>query len=213
MTPSELAAELRVDPKSLRAWLRRGWPRFEPGARWDLTPEQVDAARQRWRSGVDASDPGPAAPEVARRQTSVGRVDSDESYVLNLLDELLGAPGHRQATFPWLLGDPSGSGTCRALPVDGYWAPLGLVVEYRERQHDEPVAFFDKPDRLTVSGVHRGEQRRLYDDRRDREIPAHGLRLLVIRPSDLSSDGRGRLRRQADDDRAALQGLLSSTPL
>ena len=57
----------------------------------------------------------------------------------------------------------------------------GIVVEYRERQHDEPVAHFDKPDRLTVSGVHRGEQRRRYDARRDDLIPAHGLRLVVIR--------------------------------
>jgi hypothetical protein len=33
--------------------------------------------------------------------------------------------------------------------------------------------------------VERGEQRALYDARRDAEIPAHGLRLLVIRPADL----------------------------
>ena len=40
---------------------------------------------------------------------------------------------------------------------------------------------------MTVSGVHRGEQRRRYDERRDREIPANGLRLLVIKPDDLDA--------------------------
>lgn len=69
-------------------------------------------------------------------------------------------------------------------------------MEYRERQHDEPVAFFDKPERTTVSGVHRGEQRALYDARREAEIPRHGLRLAVVRPADLDADARGRLRRR-----------------
>jgi len=36
-----------------------------------------------------------------------------------------------------------------------------VFVEYRELQHDHFVTHFDKPDRLTVSGVHRGVQRAL----------------------------------------------------
>jgi hypothetical protein len=56
---------------------------------------------------------------------------------------------------------------------------------------------FDKPDVLTVSGVHRGIQRRIYDKRRAVEIPAHGLRLIVVKPSDLVADRRGRLLRCA----------------
>lgn len=35
------------------------------------------------------------------------RADSDEHYVLDLCDELLGVPGIRQARFDWLRGDPS----------------------------------------------------------------------------------------------------------
>jgi hypothetical protein len=83
------------------------------------------------------------------------------------------------------------------------------VVEYRELQHDQPVPHFDKPDRLTVSGVHRGEQRALYDARRDTEIPAHGLRLVVIRPADLDADSRGRLRRNQEADLVALRKILA----
>jgi hypothetical protein len=122
----------------------------------------------------------------------VGRADSDEGYVLDLCDELLNERGLRQHRFEWLLGDPGRTGRQVRLPVDGFWAGHHLVVEYREIQHDHPVAHFDKPDRLTISGVHRGLQRALYDARRDTEIPAHGLRLVVIRPADLAADHRGR---------------------
>lgn len=125
----------------------------------------------------------------------MGRDDSDEAYVLDLCDEVLGEPGSRQHRFDWLRGDAGLSGRRVRLPVDSYWARQNLVVEYREVQHDRPVAHFDKPDRLTISGVHRGQQRALYDARRESEIPAHGLRLVVIKPADLTCDKRGRLKR------------------
>jgi len=59
----------------------------------------------------------------------VARSDSDEHYVLDLCDEILGTPSVRQATFDWLRGDPSPNrppGT--KLPVDGLWRELSLVV-------------------------------------------------------------------------------------
>jgi hypothetical protein len=81
-----------------------------------------------------------------------------------------------------------------------------LVVDYHERQHDEPVAFLD--GRGTVSGVTRGVQRRIYDERREREIPKHGLRLVIVRPGDLSTNSRGRLLRRRDADVVSLARLL-----
>ena len=137
------------------------------------------------------------------------RTDSDEAYVLSLCDDVLGEPGLRQHRFDWLLGDPGKSGRRLRLPVDGYWPGAAIVVEYREIQHDRPVKHFDKPDVLTVSGVHRGLQRALYDARRDTLIPAHGLRLVVIRPSNLSSRSNGRLRRLRENDIERVQRLLN----
>ncbi len=136
------------------------------------------------------------------------RADSDEAYVLDLCDAILGEPASRQHRFDWLVGDPGRNGRGRTLPVDAYYVARRLVIEYRERQHDKPVAHFDKPDVLTVSGVHRGIQRRIYDERRAVEIPAHGLRLIVVKPSDLAADGRGRLLRHREPDEAALRSLL-----
>lgn len=139
----------------------------------------------------------------------MGRDGSDEAYVIDLCDRVLGEEALRQHRFDWLLGDPGASGRRVRLPVDAYWPGRLLVVEYRELQHDVPVPHFDKPDRLTVSGVHRGEQRALYDARRDTAIPAHGLRLVVIRPADLAADRRGRLRRDQEADLPVIRRLLS----
>ena len=140
----------------------------------------------------------------------MGRGNSDEAYVLDLCDEVIGMAASRQHRFDWLLGDPGRSGQRPRVPVDGFWISHQLVVEYRELQYDGPNAFFDKPDRLTVSGVHRGQQRAIYDARRDELIPAHGLRLMVIKPSYLDATFRGRLRRNADHDIAAITQILRS---
>ncbi len=142
----------------------------------------------------------------------MGRGNSDEAYVLDLCDEVIGMAASRQHRFDWLLGDPGRSGQRRRLPVDGYWISHQLVVEYRELQHDGPNAFFDKPDRLTVSGVHRGQQRAIHDARRDELIPAHGLRLVVIKPADLDASPRGRLRRSTDGDIKAVARILRRVP-
>jgi len=209
VTPEALAAELGISGKTLRSWLRARFPRptLEKGSDWSLTDEQVETARA-WRASAGrATSTLSGRPAPARRGRA--RSESDAGYVLDLCDELLEERGSREHTFPWLLGDPGKTSARRQLPVDAYYVGHGLVIEYRERQHDEPVAFFDKPERMTVSGVHRGEQRRRYDERRDREIPAHGLRLLVIKPSDLDEDRRGRLHRTRDTDRRALKAILA----
>jgi hypothetical protein len=200
-SPADLARELGIGAHELRTWLRANYPRLERGKRWELSTDQVDAARMHW-----------ATPKSTRKSITSGpgrsRADSDEAYVVDLLDELLGVRAERQHRFAWLLGDPGRRSRQVALPVDAFWADLQLVFEYRERQHSVSTPFFDKPTVMTVSGVDRGEQRRRYDARRDELIPAHGLRLLVVNADQLSCDARGRLRRAYDADRKVLAKLL-----
>lgn len=117
----------------------------------------------------------------------------DETYVIDLCDEVLGRKALRQHRFPFLLGD---SGT--SLPVDAYYEDLNLVVEYCERQHTEAVPFFDR--RLTVSGVGRGEQRRIYDERRREILPKYGIHLISISYSDFEYDSRKRIVREHQRD-------------
>lgn len=133
----------------------------------------------------------------------------DERYVLNLCDQVLGCNSTRQARFDYLRGDsrhPARLGV--QLPVDAYWPNLKLVVEYRERQHVMSVAHFDKPNVVTVSGVHRGEQRRRYDQRRRDVLPRKGIRLIEILYSEFAHDSRGRLRRRMQDDIEVVRGEL-----
>lgn len=126
------------------------------------------------------------------------RSESDEHYILDLCDEILGVVGRRQERFDWLRGDPSPTRPRGStLPVDGYWPELRLVVEFQEEQHSQPSPFFDR--RQTVSGVGRGEQRRLYDERKRTVIPAHGLRLVVIEKSEFIVRSRRIVRDRARD--------------
>lgn len=138
------------------------------------------------------------------------RSDSDEAWVLDLCDAILGEQSRRQHSFDWLRGDRSlKTGRRRRLPVDAYYPKSRIVVEYCERQHFEPVAHFDKPGQLAATGMPRREQRSRYDALRERVIPEHGLQLLVVTPKDLDSKPNGRLRRHATEDLSALVAMLS----
>lgn len=127
---------------------------------------------------------------------SGGRKDSDEHYIIDLCDEILGLKGSRQHCFPFLLGDPSKKGTRRALPVDVYYESMNLVVEFNEQQHTKAIKHFDKPDKMTVSGVSRGEQRKIYDLRKRTILPQHGIHVIDIYYTDFNCDRNGKLKRQ-----------------
>ena len=129
---------------------------------------------------VDVKTAYTVSSNIVKPAARKGREHSDESYVIDLCDEVLGIKASRQHKFDFLTGDAG-----HKLPVDAYYETLELVVEFHERQHTESVAFFDR--RLTVSDVSRGEQRRIYDQRREEVLPKHGKRLVVISYSDFGT--------------------------
>jgi hypothetical protein len=134
----------------------------------------------------------PASVPLKSAKTSK-RSASDEAYVLDLCDEVLKQQGLRQHRFDFLRGD-----TGVKLPVDAYYPVLNLVIEYMERQHSEPVKFFDK--RETVSGMSRGEQRKKYDALRQTEIPKQGINLELFSYADFEHNGAKRLLRNREQD-------------
>ncbi len=81
-----------------------------------------------------------------------------------------------------------------------------LAAEGQERQHTEAVPFFDR--RQTVSGVGRGKQRRLYDQRKAELIPASGLRLVVIHKAE-STVRADRIARAPERDLAVVRARLA----
>ena len=137
-------------------------------------------------------------------------MNKDEHYILDLCDEILGKKSSRQHRFDFLLGDQNKKGTSIKLPVDGYFHELKLVIEYRERQHTESVAFFDKLNKITVSGVHRGLQRKIYDERRRTELPKNGLQLIEFSYLDFNHNKQKRIIRDINADLKTIRSKLSN---
>ena len=184
--------------KRLRDKIRKiGFYASDYGFRDGYTVEQFLSV-----ANIIGGQPLPAKQETPKveitpvKKTAIStntRTNSDESYVIDLCDEVLKQKALRQHRFDFLKGD---SGT--RLPVDAYYPPLNLVVEFKERQHTEEVKFFDR--RKTVSGVGRGEQRRLYDQRRRDVLPQHGIKLIELDYSDFEHTRGKKLVRNREKD-------------
>ena len=84
------------------------------------------------------------------------------------------------------------------LPVDAYYDSINLVVEYYERQHTESVKHFNKKN--TISGVTRDEQRKIYDERRRKVLPEHGIDLVILSYTDFAHNTKKRLVRDKTAD-------------
>jgi len=148
--------------------------------------------------------------KAVSKATSASRTKSDESYIIDLCDTVLGLKAIRQKKFDFLLGDLHKDGKTRTkLPVDAYYKSLNLVVEYMEKQHTEEIKFFDKPDKITVSGVSRGEQRKIYDRRRRELIPKNGIDLICINYSQFAHKSNKRLLRNKEQDIKKIKVILA----
>lgn len=181
--------------KSIRGKIRRiglYWSEVASGKSYTVQNLQrlVDKA------AIKVSDATKPGSQITKTK---GRSGSDEYYIIGLCNEALGMKAEQQYKFPFLLGDSG-----RALPVDAYYHELNLVIEYYERQHTEDVKFFNR--RMTVSGVSRGEQRKIYDERRKTELPKHGIKFVVISYTDFGTSKT--LKREHDADLAVVKRLL-----
>lgn len=197
-----------IDPKRFRAALRAASLEWHPhNGRWEVvrgSDQHQDMER------VMAQLAGGSVRLLSTSNTLKGVTEAairDEHYVLDLCDAVLGLKAVRQHCFPFLTGDPDPRGYRKPLPVDGFYPALSLVVEYHERQHRERVGFFD--DKPTISGVPRGEQRRLYDERRADLLPRHGYSLVVLNVDEFAHDRAKRLLR-TPQDQTVISGRLAS---
>ncbi len=128
------------------------------------------------------------------------RKDSDEYYIISLCNEILSQKAVQQYKFDFLKGDSG-----KPLPVDAYYEKLNLVIEYCESQHTISTPFFDK--KITISGVSRGEQRKIYDERRKNILPQHGINVISIHYSDFGTTKK--LIRNRDKDIEIIKRILN----
>ena len=136
------------------------------------------------------------------------RNDSDEKYVLDLFEELIGEKYYWQMKFETLLGDPGKRGRRRKLPVDGYFSNANLIVEYREKQHFQSVEIMDK--RMTISGVPRGEQRKIYDFRKEKWASDNNVKFIIIKYNELAYQKNGKLKRDKNFDKVIINKILEN---
>ncbi len=153
-------------------------------------------------------------PSVKKEAAKQSRLLSDETYILDLCDTVLEEKSERQKRFDFLLGDLHKDGVSRTkLPVDAFYPRLKLVIEFNEAQHTEPLSIFDKPNILTVSGVNRQEQRRLYSERKATLLPEHGIKFVEIPYELFTLDGGNKIIRNSADDMARLREKLGASTL
>ncbi len=163
-------------------------------------------ARQAGANMPRVIPPSVSVPKKITQSPKTGskRKDSDEHYIIDLCDELLGIKSSRQHRFSFLLSD---AGT--KLPVDAYYETLNLVIEFNEQQHTKAIKHFDKPNKLTVSGVHRGEQRKIYDQRKRTVLPQHGIKVIDIPYTAFQCDSRGKILRNRTSDLEVVKRYLA----
>ena len=131
-------------------------------------------------------------------------MDKDETYIIDLCDDILQVTAERNHPFPFLLGDANAKGVRAPMRVDAWYPTLNLVIEYLEVQHFKPVKFMD--ERITLSGT-RGQQRQIYDNRRRLVLKAYDINLIEIDYSMFDVDAHNRLLR-TEADRAIIAKRL-----
>jgi len=165
-----------------------------------------------WYLVREGSEYAPTVNSSAISKKQLGkneRENSDEYYVLSFCDELLNEKASRQHTFPFLLGDFHKDKISRTkLPLDAYYKNLNLVIEYREKQQAEEVLHIDKPEVKTVSGVSRGEQRKIYDQRRRDALLRKDIRLIEINYYAFEYDSQMNIIRDKEKDIEILKEIL-----
>lgn len=135
------------------------------------------------------------------------RSNSDEKYVLDLLRECLNENYEWQKRFDTLRGDSGKNGRRMKLPVDAYFPISNIIVEYKEKQHFQTVNIMDK--RMTISGVNRGEQRKIYDTRKEKWAKDNNIKFLVVPYHSLKHDRNGRLLRHKNEDIVVIRSLVN----
>jgi hypothetical protein len=148
---------------------------------------------------------------IEKKEAEKTRLLSDESYVIDLCDTALQQKSERQKRFHFLLGDLHKDGVSKTrLPVDAYYKNLNLVIEYKESAHNSPIDTIEKEEVITVSGVSRGEQRKIYDERRRVELPLNGIKLIEIAYDTFNCDSENKIVRNAEQDLKTIETILKN---
>jgi hypothetical protein len=146
----------------------------------------------------------------AKQKRSIERANSDEVYIMGLIDGLLNETGSRKHTFDYLLGDLHKNNETRTeLPIDLYYANLNLAVEITEHPDKKKNIPASKEEKSTVSGMTRAEQRLKYKNRKKVILTKKDKVFIEIPLKDFDVNASMKLLRDKGNDERVLRGLLS----
>lgn len=134
----------------------------------------------------------------------------DDDYLIALCDEILNKTSKKQFTFDDLRGDYHKDKITRTkLPLDAYYSDLSLVIEVVNKKSIAPKNGRDKSQKLTVSGVTREEQRKIYQERKRTFLEDKNIKVFEINFALFDTNEQNRLVRNQENDTALLKDLLN----
>ena len=146
-----------------------------------------------------------------KQKRALERSNSDEIYIMGLLDGLLNETGSRKHTFEYLLGDYHQNGKTRTkLPIDLYYANLNLALEIVEHPEKRKNAIESKEEKMTVSGLSRADQRLKYFYRKKNTLTNKDKAFIEIPLENFEVDDAFQLTRNKENDERELRTLLSN---
>jgi hypothetical protein len=156
MTPDELAAELGVSSKSVRAWLRRTNSRspVEKHQRWQLSAREVDAARAHFaaRAQRDAADVNHGLAESPVGAITAVTVERFCNAPMHTRADVLATPLHVPAAPGaygwWFRRLPAQIDTSRCLVRDGHTLLCKGISPRRPPANDRPPSRQTLRDRI-----------------------------------------------------------------
>lgn len=148
-------------------------------------------------------EPKEAIPVITKKQQRLLDIkNSDEYYLVDLCDEILGEEASRKHIFDSIVGNLHKHGKGRTkLPVDAYYKNLKLVIEfYKDRSETQ-----EEPSEKEQARV---AQITYYDELKKKRILKMELRLLKIKFSRFELNDTGKLIRNTEEDIAVLKNIL-----
>ena len=147
--------------------------------------------------------PTNAIPTITNKQKALNTIkNSDETFILNLCDEILNQTAVRKHTFDFLLGDMHKNSKSRTkLPIDAFYKDLKLAIEF-ESYFKEEIAkegFLDSARAAKID---------IYKQRKKDYLEKKEIKLITINYKSFDCDENGAIDREAANIPLILNGKL-----
>lgn len=145
-------------------------------------------------------------PTVTKKEQHFQNIkNSDEYYLVDLCDDLLGEQASRKHTFDALVGNLHKRGKGRTkLPVDAYYEHLKLVIEFYRTAL--PLEDLDEKEQARIAQI------KYYDELKKKAVLKKELSLVAIDYAAFKTDEHHKLIRDTTSDKqvlaAALEGFV-----